>query len=542
MTDAADNPRLPPFKSEVTGPAVWARVAAYVAILAALAAVCVQFHRRTGRNLDKAADADRAYRDALAAHQADPSDPAKRTEAVRAMKAVRTVKRTRGAISRWGRAVRQFWAGENVYRPLPGTGATDPLTGELLPGRTLPPKPELRLGMSVEELTDRPVRMHPNMPVVVILLTPLAYLPAQVCVATVNVLKILALVAAVFAAAAVANHRRHRMDEWVVGLAVLLAGPLIISDIQHGNTNTFVLAAIAGHLWLYRRGRDFWAGALLAAAVCLKMTPALFGLYWLYQRNWRLLAGLAAAGVVAAVGAPLVALGWARYGELTGSWLENLILPGLLKGRPFPAHYNQSLPGVFWRLMMTGNIYYSPDDVLVADRFGYINIVSLSPAAGRWVLTGLKAAIVAVMAWAIGWKKLPRDDARRGLHYGLIVAGMLILNQRTWDHHAVILLIAYVGIWYVLAYSRIGRPTRITCLVLTALAGVINWLMGKSLFVPFFGKDRGKEVADVVEAYGPSFLHFVLIFTVCVILLRALAAADRAEETLFSPTRIRLGR
>jgi len=323
---------------------------------------------------------------------------------------------------------------------------------------------------------------------------------------------------------------------------VLFALPLVISDIQHVNTNLFVLGLIAVHLWLYRRGRDAWAGAVLALAVCLKMTPVLFGLYWLYQRNWRLLGGLVAALAVMVVAVPLTVLGPGRFTELTGSWLGNLIVPGLLKAKPFPIHVNQSLPGVFCRLFMRGNIYYNPDDFAVAPRFGYINLISLPLAVGRYVLMGLKLSILAVAAWAVGWAKLPRDDARRGLHYGLVAAAMLILNQRTWDHHAVVLLVAYLAIWYVLAYGRFDRRVRVACLVMMLVAGGLNWLMGKSLFTLLAGRARGRELADIVEAYGPAFVHFVLIFVLCVVLLRALRATDRAGRTLFSSRRQPLGR
>ncbi|MHC4718008.1 MAG: glycosyltransferase family 87 protein, partial [Planctomycetota bacterium] len=396
MTDADDSPRLPPFKPDVTGWAVWARLGAYVAFAVMLVVVCRQYHSRLGRRLDEAAAADQRYFDALADYRVDPDDPEKRAKVERRMARVREADRTKGAIPRWSGPIRRFWSGENIYKPLRGAGISDPLTGELLPGKTKPPPRELTIGMSVEEITWRPVQMHPNMPFTVILLTPLAYLSPQVCVAAVNVLRILALIGSIFAVASVANNRRHRMDEWVMGLAVLVGAPLIISDFQHGNTNMFVLLAIAGHLWLYRKGHDFAAGAALAMAVCLKLTPALFGLYWLYQRNWKLLAGLVVSLGVAVVAVPMLAVGPARYGELTGSWLNNLILPALLKGRPFPQHVNQSLPGVFSRLLMRGNIYYNPDDVAVAKEFGYINIASLSPATARWILMGLKAAIVAI--------------------------------------------------------------------------------------------------------------------------------------------------
>ena len=186
---------------------------------------------------------------------------------------------------------------------------------------------------------------------------------------------------------------------------------------------------------------------------------------------------------------------------------------------------------------MGGNIYHNPDDSPVAGQFGYINVLALSPAVGRWVLLAIRLGIVALMAWAIGWRTLPRDDARRGLHYGLVAAAMLILNQRSWDHHAVVLLVAYGAVWYTLTYGRFGRRARIACLVGALLAAGLNWVMGKSLFVALAGKARGKELADLVEAWGPTFWHFALVFAVCVVLLRVMRSADAAGQRIYDPCR-----
>ena len=516
------------------------RTAVYVAFCLTLVIVCVQFHSRTARCLRKADKADRQYNAALAAHRANPTEQSRLKVQALAEKVI-SVDRSKGAAARWAGAVRGFWAGENIYRAPAGKGLADPLTGELPAGTALPAGPAPPpFGASVEQMTQGRTVLHPNMPFVVILLTPLSQLPPQGLAMAFNMLKVLALLGAIFAAAAAVNHGRHRMGEWVVGLGVLFALPLIISDFQHGNTNVFVLAAIAGHLWLYRRGRDGAAGAMLALAVCLKMTPVLFGLYWLYQRNWRLLGGLVIGLAVMVVAVPLAALGPARYVLLTGAWLENLIFPALLRAQPYPIHINQSLGGVFWRLLMHGNIYYNPEDDVVASQFGYINFIALTPAAGRWILLGAKAAIVAVMAWAVGWRKLPRDDARRGLQWGLVLAGMLILNQRSWDHHAVILLIAHLAIWHALAYGRFARRRRIATLVWTFVAGALVWLMSKSLFIPFFGRRRGDEIADLVEAYGPTFVHFVLIFVLCVVLLRTLRAERPDGADIYAAQRQKL--
>ncbi len=522
---------LPPRGSRWYKPARLGRALAYGAFFLTLTVVCVQVHVKTGRNLRKGRQADRAYERALAAYRANPTE-ANRRAALAAARKVQTVKRHKGAIARWRRAVRRFWEGRNIYRRMPGFGSADPLTGRLLPGKTLPPPPAPPLGASPAQLAQRDVWLHPNMPFVVILLTPLAWLSPQVMLTVVNVLKILALVGAILAAAAVANHGRGRMGEWVAGLGVLFALPAVIGDFQHVNTNIFVLAAVVGHLWLARRGRDVGAGVLLALGICLKMTPALFAAYWLYQRNWRLLGGLLTALAVMVVGIPLAAVGPRRYDVLMGTWLSNLIVPGLLKGVPYPIHVNQSLSGLFSRLFMHGNIFFNPDDNAVASKERYINVLSLSPAAGRYVLLGLKLVLVAVMAWAIGWRKLPRDDGRRALHYGLVCAAILLLNQRTWDHHAAILLPAYVAMWYALAYGRLGRRTRAAALWGTLLAGAITWLKSGSLLALLGGEQHGKALADLVEAYGPMCLHFLVVFVVCVVLLRGLRRAQPYREGL----------
>jgi len=534
-------PTLPPAGSPWRRRVPRLRAAGHAVLFVALAVVCVQFHARTARRVAKARRVDQAFLKAQAAHAADPTE-ANRLTALAAAEGVVTVKRRQGAIPRWGVAVRQFWKGVNIYRPMPGRGAGDPLTGERRGGAPeAAPTPPIRLDATPAELIDRPVFLHPNMPFVVIALTPLAYLSPQAMVAGVNLLKIAALLAAIVWTAGAVNHRSHRMGEWVIGLAVLLALPNVISDFQHGNTNVLVLAAIAAHLALYRRGADGWAGVALAGAICLKMTPALFAVYWLYQGNWRLLGGLGAALAVMVVLVPLTVLGWGRYDTLMGAWLGNLIVPGLLKGAPYPIHINQSLSGVFTRLFMHANIHYNPDDVAVAEKFAYINVASLSPAAGQAVLTAMKAALVAVMAWAIGWRRLARDDGRRGLHYGLIVSAMMIANQRTWDHHATVLLIAYAGLWYALAYGRMGRRRRIGALAALGAAAGIVFVAGKSLFVVLGGGgDRGRQFAAVVEAWGPTFVHFVIVWVLCVVCLRAL----RSDGRVYAPERqpLRAGR
>lgn len=410
----------------------------------------------------------------------------------------------KGAIARWRGAFRDFWAGENIY--------------------------------------TRQAGLHPNMPFTVILLSPLAYLPPGAMAAALSGLKLATLAASILMAASIAGHRRQRTCDWVIGLALLWSLQMVISDIQHGNTNVFVLGLILLHLWLFRRGKDVPAGAALAAAICLKMTPALFVLYWLYQRNWRLLGATVAAGFVLAVGVPVLAVGPGRYMTLMDSWLNNLIIPGLVKGAWYPIHINQSLPGVMSRYFLAGpngNAFWNPDDYAIYGTqpdSGWITLVALPELLVKTIIRCVQVLVVAVVAWGIGWRRLPRDDGRRMLHYGMVTLGMMILNQRTWMHHAPVLLIAAVAIWQAIAFGRMPRLRRKLALLGMLLAGPLLWLNASDLYkvlAKAMGRSSqvGQYWADYVDAYGPTFWFFVLLLGVSVLLARSMRRVHQPYAT-----------
>jgi len=456
------------------------RVIVYCLFAAALIGPVVQFQSGTVRRLRK------AERAAEAAAGRPVREQAAMQQAVR--------KVHKGAIGRWRSAVWAFWEGKNIYGRAGGRNR---------------------------------VRLHPNMPFTVILLSPFAYLPPAVSALAFNVLKIAVIVLTVLMAVRVVDHGSSRMPDWVVALGLLWALKFIVSDIQHGNTNVCVLGAIVLHLWLYRRGQDLAAGASLALAVCLKLTPVLFLAYWVYQRQWKLAAWTVVALVVFAVVVPAAVMGPIHYAALTRDWLNNLILPGLVEGAWYPVHINQSLPGVVSRYFLSGqngDIFWNPDDQPYAtlEKHGFITLLELSETAAKRLLRALQALIVLAGAWAIGWRKLGRDDGRRALHYGLVVLAMLMLNQRTWDHHAAVILVAPLAAWYAIACGRIPRPRRVLAFVLMGVAA-LNWLTSNEIvegLARLAGRteELAKGWSDLVDAYGPSFFAFLAMFMALVVL------------------------
>jgi hypothetical protein len=425
-------------------------------------------------------------------------------------------KSTKGAFNRWRGVVDDFWAGTNIYQPHgyhPGPDEPQPLG----------------------EPSD--IRMHPNMPFVVILLTPLSWLPIEWGGLVFTLLKVLAGGGAILLCTAALNHKDKRMPDWVVALGVLWWINLLVSDIQHANTNGFVLFFLALHIWLARRKSDLLSGFALAVAICLKLTPLLLVLYWVYQRQSRLVLATLGGLVIFVLLVPWALLGGPLFGLYFGTWLSSIILPGTTGGGFYPEHINQSLPGVLSRLLMTGrpegNIFWGPDDnpYSTQETFGWIGIARLAPEVVRWIITVVRVGVLGLLAWGVGWTKLDRDDGRRGLHYAMVLCAMLLLNQRTWDHHAAYLLPAVLACWYAVAFGRLpgahrGRRLRITALVLLLAGGVLNWGFSGEVLETVGGwihgtEDQAERFADYVDAYGPKCGFFLLTF--CCALLLSLA-------------------
>ncbi len=466
-------------------------------LIAAMIIPVVQFHVQTKRNLRRAERFDKKYPEW--------------TRAVALAGGPKRPKEHKGAVGRWRKAVRALWAGDNIYRK----------------------KSELE---SEESNTQSRVWLHPNMPFTVMLMTPFAYLPVEVMAITWNILKLIALVAIILMLARITAHKNQLVPDWVIALGLLWSLPMMAGDILHGNTNIFVLAVVILHLWSYRRGQDLWAGASLAVAICLKMTPAIFLLYWVYQRNWKLVASAMVALVIFAMIIPAVALGPHHCATLTQSWGENLIVPGLLKGAWYPIHVNQSISGVFSRYFLdgpNGDIFWNPDDNPheAQEVSGWITLVALTGQQVKTLLRVCQVLVIALIAWAIGWKKLQRDDGRRALHYGLVAIALLLLNQRTWDHHAVLLVIADIAIWEGIAFGRFGRRLRALVLGMMIAAGLAMLGDKTSLsegLARAFGqsKDAAEIFADKVKAYAPMFYHFLILLVTGALLVRVLRKSD----------------
>lgn len=280
--------------------------------------------------------------------------------------------------------------------------------------------------------------------------------------------------------------------------------------------NIFILFLVAGCLEAFRRRLDALAGLTLALAIACKVTPALFVAYFAYKRCWRLLAAALVGLALWLAVVPGLVFGFDRNNELLRGWSALMIERPLLKGEVTTEHPNQAVTGFVYRLFTHSPsyiVYEKTPEGDIPTPGEYHTLVDIGrPAA--WVvvkaLTALFALAVVVLCRApVRGAADPRQGWRVAAECGLICLGMLLFSERTWKHHAVVLLLPFASLAY--AVAAVELPRRVRGLVLAVL------LLSPVLMVaPGLLGGRG---ADLALVYGTHTVAFVLqAVAVCAVL------------------------
>ena len=371
---------------------------------------------------------------------------------------------------------------------------------------------------------------YPNPPIMAVLLRPFAALPPAVgALAWFYAKVLLAVLAAVWTFRLVAAEEPPpqpppcREGEksgspslqgggWGVGLftrdlakaaAIILCLPPLLGDLSHNNVNIFILFLVAGCLEAFRRRLDTLAGLTLALAVACKVTPLLFVAYFAWKRCGRVLGATLAGLVLWLAVVPGVTFGWDRNRELMTGWYALMIERPLLKGEITTEHPNQAVTGFVYRLFT-----HSPSYIVYPDNIPtpaeYHNLADIGRPAAWVIVKALTAAFALAVVVLCRWPVRGPTDARQGWRFaaecGLICLGMLLFSERTWKHHAVVLLLPLAALTYAVAVVELPRRVRgfafgvlVASFVLTAGPGL---LAGRA--------------ADLAMVYGTHTIAFVL--------------------------------
>lgn len=417
--------------------------------------------------------------------------------------------RSRSAFLRWREMINGVFAGENIY-----VGANE----------------------------------YPNPPIMAVLLRPFAALPPAAGAMGWFAFKVLlAALAAVWSfrlasggsrlpvsspdANSTAENRGPvppaRLD-LARAAAIVLCLPALLGDLSHNNVNIFILFLVAGCLEAFRRRLDTLAGLTLALAIACKVTPLLFVGYFAWKRCWRLLAATLVGLTLWLAVVPGLTFGWDRNRELLSGWYELMVARPLLKGEITSEHPNQAVTGFVYRLFTHSPSYVvylkTPEGDIPAPG-EYHNLADVGRPAAWVVVKALTAAFALAVVVLCRWPVHRAADARSGWRFaaecGLICMGMLLFSERTWKHHAVVLLLPLAALTFALATGEL--PRRVHAFGVFALALSFLLTAGPGLL-----PGRGNDLAMVYGTHTVAFALLTAAISLCLACgLRRPCGSDR---------------
>jgi alpha-1,2-mannosyltransferase len=313
----------------------------------------------------------------------------------------------------------------------------------------------------------------------------------------------------------------------------LLSLRMIMSDLNHGNINLFILFLIVAALYAFHRRRDGVAGLVLALAISCKVTPALFVPYFIWKRAWKTLVACAAGLLLFLYFVPSLALGWQQNIRDLHSWVDGMIVPYVQEGRVTSEHQNQSLPGLVYRLATHSPSFSTFDEKNQYVPLQYDNILDLEPKDAQWIVKGCMAFFVLLVLWACRTSTVSREGWRLAAEYSVVVLGMLLFSERTWKHHAVTLVMPFAVVCYCLATGGYGWKMR---------SFLIACLTSASLLIASTSTLAAKEstgglvhlwdqVGKSAQVYGAFVWSYLILLAALFVLLRS---KDRAASAVQS--------
>ncbi|HIF42392.1 MAG TPA: DUF2029 domain-containing protein [Planctomycetes bacterium] len=294
-----------------------------------------------------------------------------------------------------------------------------------------------------------------------------------------------------------------RFPPWAAWVVLLLSVRVLHSDVQHGNVNLLVGAVVLAAFSAWERGRDLRSGLLFGVAAVLKVTPLLGLLYLARKGSVRGIVGVGLGVCLCTWVIPALWLGWEANLELTRAWWQQMVGP-YLAGTPLTIvqteQINQSMLGVGARWLTDCVAIVARPPIHPSDTS--IHLLTLSPEVFRWV-----HRVGCVLVLILLWRSIRPQMERRGSFVlgeaAMVAMSMLILSERSWKQHYVLLPLALTFLTWALAQGSLAPGLR--RLSWTALVGV-TFLVGLSGDAVL--GDRG---ADLAEAYGAWFWAAALL-------------------------------
>lgn len=217
-------------------------------------------------------------------------------------------------------------------------------------------------------------------------------------------------------------------------LPMLLAIRWILSNFEHLQINTILLALILGGLTFHRSRRDLPAGLLLGAAAALKLLAVLFIPYFLWRRQWRAM-WFTLAATIGWTLSPILVYGLTGYLDQFSSWMVS-ISGGFESGK-----MNNSVFAMLDRILGLHQVPFTVPgtDGVVRSGDPLVTLVFIS-------------AVMMVTVLACWLFRGPYDPRRRTTvaEWSIVLLVGAVFSPLSWKYYLVVLLLPmtlFVATW-----------------------------------------------------------------------------------------------
>jgi len=239
----------------------------------------------------------------------------------------------------------------------------------------------------------------------------------------------------------------------LVGLTILALGKFYAHELELGQTNILLAVVVLLSLAQWKAGREFRAGALLAAATVVKPYAVLFLPYLVFRKRWSACAGFAVV-LAAALLVPVLRYGLRENAALLAGWWSTV---------------TESTPP---------NLGVSDNISIAAMYAKWLGV----GAPANWLALATAALLLAMCARTLFIA--PASAFPQYLDAAVLLTLIPLLSPQGWDYvlllatPAVMLLINHLG-----GFSRPIRWLAIACLM---VAGLTLWdVVGRRAYTLF---------------------------------------------------------
>ncbi len=202
---------------------------------------------------------------------------------------------------------------------------------------------------------------------------------------------------------------------WVAVMAMMLNYQPMLDALRYGQTDIVLLFCFTLMWWFIQRGRDGWAGVVIAFLSSIKIYPIVLLTFWVVKQRWWALVGFG-LGMIGWNALAVAVMGWDLHVLFlrdvlpsiggTTSWIENQTIAGFLTR--------------FYEDEAVMNLFSTPGIARVA------SVISM-------ILSAV-VSLTAMRDWSV-------DRSEYGLQYGLFIMLMVIAIPVAWIHYATILIL-----------------------------------------------------------------------------------------------------